>query len=107
MVLIIISPINLGLNIALVHYTSLGLLGSPVALSIVYWLAFLFLVIFTCFSPVHRRNGTWGGFRVFDVFHFKSCVTFLQLALPGKQPSLRPSNQLINIIAGRYSDGRY
>ncbi|KAK7440378.1 ethionine resistance protein [Stygiomarasmius scandens] len=82
-VLIIISPINLGLNIALVHYTSLGLLGSPVALSIVYWLAFLFLVIFTCFSPVHRRNGTWGGFRVFDVFHFKSCVTFLQLALPG------------------------
>ncbi|THU97692.1 MATE efflux family protein [Dendrothele bispora CBS 962.96] len=82
-VLIIISPINLGLNIALVHYTSLGLLGSPVALSIVYWLAFLFLTIFTYFSPTHRRNGTWGGFRILDVFHLKSCMTFLRLALPG------------------------
>ncbi|KAF5354556.1 hypothetical protein D9758_011209 [Tetrapyrgos nigripes] len=82
-VLIIICPINLGLNIALVHYTKLKLLGSPVALSIVYWLAFFFLAAYTCFSPTHRRNGTWGGLRLADVFHFKSCIAFLRLALPG------------------------
>ncbi|KAF9262530.1 MOP flippase [Marasmius fiardii PR-910] len=82
-VLIIISPINVGLNIGLIHYTSLGLWGSPVALSITYWLAFTVLGILTYSSPVHHAHGTWGGIHLYRVFHAKSCITFLKLALPG------------------------
>ncbi|KZT00435.1 uncharacterized protein LAESUDRAFT_555337 [Laetiporus sulphureus 93-53] len=39
-VLIAVSPINLLLNIYLAHYTPLGLLGSPVAISMTFWLCF-------------------------------------------------------------------
>ncbi|GLB36735.1 putative MOP flippase [Lyophyllum shimeji] len=35
-VLLVISPVNVVLNLWLIHGTSLGLLGSPVALSITY-----------------------------------------------------------------------
>ncbi|KAF5345126.1 hypothetical protein D9757_013875 [Collybiopsis confluens] len=62
-VLLLVSPINVGLNIGLVHYTSLGLYGSPIALSAVYWLAFILLGVVTYLSPTHRRNGTWGVFN--------------------------------------------
>ncbi|KAG1857342.1 MOP flippase [Suillus subalutaceus] len=68
-VLIMISPINIALNIFLVHYTSLGMLGCPVALSITYWL--------------HKQNATWGGFQPKAVFNIESCIGFLKLALPG------------------------
>ncbi|KAH7910461.1 MOP flippase [Hygrophoropsis aurantiaca] len=83
LVLIIVFPINIGLNIFLVHYTSLGLLGCPVALSIIYWLAFVLLIIVTSLSPVHKQNKTWGGFQPRAVFDIKSCWGFLSLALPG------------------------
>jgi MATE family multidrug resistance protein len=82
-VLIAVSPINIALNIWLIHYTSLGLLGSPAALSITYWLCFLFLALFTAQSEVHKRNKTWGGIQLRKIFHLRSCATFLRLALPG------------------------
>lgn len=82
-VLLVVSPINIGLNIGLVHYTSLGLLGSPIALSIIYWLAFVLLGIMTAASPTHCRNGTWGGFQFRTVLQWRSCMTFFQLAIPG------------------------
>ncbi|KAG8221086.1 MOP flippase [Butyriboletus roseoflavus] len=83
LVLIVIWPINLGLNVVLVHYTPLGMLGCPVALSITYWLAFFSLIIVTWMSPAHKANGTWGGFQPSAVLNAKSCYGFLQLALPG------------------------
>jgi multidrug resistance protein, MATE family len=82
-ILAIVSPINIGLNIVLIHYTSLGLLGSPLAVSITYWLCFAFLAIYTYFSPIHRENRTWGGIQLRTVLDFKSCYEFLRLALPG------------------------
>jgi len=83
MILMIVSPINVGLNIILIHYTSLGLLGSPLAVSITYWLCFILLGIYTHLSPIHRENGTWGGIQLRAVLNFKSCYEFLKLALPG------------------------
>ncbi|CAL1712119.1 unnamed protein product [Somion occarium] len=83
MVLLAVSPLNLVLNVFLVHHTRLGLLGSPVAISVTYWVAFLLLCVFTALSPTHRHNKTWGGFRPSIVFNPKSCLMFLQLAIPG------------------------
>ncbi|GJE92473.1 MATE family efflux transporter [Phanerochaete sordida] len=83
MVLIAVLPINILVNILLVHNTSLGFLGSPLALSISYWLAFIFLVLFTAFSPTHRKNGTWGGLDLATVLDVRSCIDFLKLAIPG------------------------
>ncbi|KAH7890925.1 MATE efflux family protein [Phlebopus sp. FC_14] len=82
-VLIIISPINLVLNLFLVHYTPLGMLGCPVALSITYWLAFVLLIVLTYLSPTHKANATWGGLELQSVLNLKSCLGFLKLALPG------------------------
>ena len=83
MVLIIVFPINLGIGIALIHHTSLGLLGSPLALSITYWLSFALLSLYTRYSPTHRRNGTWGGFKLRPVLDPRSCWEFLKLGIPG------------------------
>ena len=82
-VLIIVFPINVGVSIGLVHHTPLGLLGSPAALSVTYWLSFGLLALYTTFSPTHKRNGTWGGIKVKNVLDLKSCIVFLKLALPG------------------------
>ena len=83
LVLIIVWPINLALNVVLVHYTPLGMLGCPIALSITYWLAFVLLIIATWLSPAHKANGTWGGLQPSTVLNAKSCRGFLSLALPG------------------------
>ncbi|KAF8997839.1 MOP flippase [Cyathus striatus] len=82
-VLLAVSPINVAVNVLLIHHTPLGLLGSPVALSMTYWLCFILLGIFTCFSPAHKRNGTWGGLQPNIVLNTASCYDFLKLALPG------------------------
>ncbi len=50
-VLAVVFPINIGLNVLFVHFTSLGLLGSPVALSLTYWMAFALLSVYTAWSP--------------------------------------------------------
>jgi len=83
MVLIIVFPINIVVSVVLIHYTPLGLLGSPLALSITYWLSFGLLALYTAFSPKHTRNGTWGGINIKAVLDPKSCIIFLKLALPG------------------------
>jgi|SRR5882762_1190831 MATE family multidrug resistance protein len=83
MVLIVVFPINVTVSITLIHHTPLGLLGSPLALSVTYWLSFGLLALYTMFSPTHRINGTWGGFQPTAVLDFKSCMIFLKLALPG------------------------
>lgn len=81
--LLAVSPLNIILNILLVHHTSLGLMGSPLAVSITYWMAFLTLVIFTMLSPTHRKNKTWGGFQIGEALELKRVWVFLKLALPG------------------------
>lgn len=83
MVLIVVFPINAAISIAFIHHTPLGLLGSPLALSVTYWLSFGLLALYTAFSPTHIQNGTWGGINLKAVFDPKSCIVFLKLALPG------------------------
>lgn len=82
-VLIIISPINVALNLYFVHYARFGIIGSPIALSLTFWLAFLFLIMYTVCSPTHTRNQTWGGLQFQAVFNARACIEFLKLALPG------------------------
>lgn len=83
LVLVILFPINVITNVVLIHYTSFGLLGSPIALSITYWLSFIGLGLVTYLSPTHTRNGCWGGLKLRPVLQLRSCYTFLRLALPG------------------------
>ncbi|TFK69093.1 MOP flippase [Pluteus cervinus] len=83
LVLAVVFPINIALNVYLIHNTPLGLLGSPVALSITYWLMFALLGLLTCLNPAHKRNATWGGFNMKIVLDPRSCYEFLKLALPG------------------------
>jgi MATE family multidrug resistance protein len=82
-VLIVVFPINIALNIFLIHYTSLGILGSPLALSLTYWFCFGLLGLWTSFSSAHKQNATWDGFQPSAVFHPRSCYLFLKLAIPG------------------------
>ncbi|KAJ7132197.1 MOP flippase [Mycena epipterygia] len=82
-VLVVVSPINIVLNIYLVHHTPLRILGSPLALSLTYWLCFGLLGLFTWCSSAHKQNATWGGFQPAAVFHPRSCYLFLKLAIPG------------------------
>lgn len=83
-ILVFTSPINIALNYVLVHHTSLGFLGSPLAISITYWISFLALAFFTTFSPKHKANGTWGGFLSFKaLFALRPCFEFVKLAIPG------------------------
>ena len=81
--LIIVSPVNLSLNILFVHHTPLRLLGSPLALSMTYWLALVVLVILTILSPHHKQNQTWGGVRLKEALDLVGVWRFLKLALPG------------------------
>lgn len=83
LILVLVSPVNVLLNIVLIHFTNLGILGSPLALSITYWLMFIGLAVFTYFSPTHRSNGTWGGIHLGAIFDPQSCYSCLKLALPG------------------------
>ena len=82
-VLVAVAPVNLAVNVFLVHHTRLGLLGSPLAISITFWLSFLALALVTYSSHTHRKNGTWAGFQPGLVFDSRSCAYFLKLAIPG------------------------
>jgi MATE family multidrug resistance protein len=82
-VLILITPINVALNVYFVHHTDFGIYGSPIALSFTFSFAFFFLIIYTAYSPAHAQNGTWGGFQLRAVLDARSCVAFLKLAIPG------------------------
>jgi multidrug resistance protein, MATE family len=82
-VLILITPINVALNVYFVHHTDFGIYGSPIALSFTFSFAFFFLIIYTAYSPAHKQNGTWGGFQLRTVLDARSCIALLKLALPG------------------------
>ncbi|KLO17753.1 MOP flippase [Schizopora paradoxa] len=81
--LIIVSPVNIALNIYFIHHTRLGLFGSPLAVSLTYWLAFFTLVVLTILSPTHKKNKTWGGFQLKEALDGRRVWDFLKLALPG------------------------
>ncbi|KZV70010.1 MATE efflux family protein [Peniophora sp. CONT] len=82
-VLLAAFPINVALNIALVHYTPLAIMGTPLAVSLTFYIAFSLLAVYTARSSQHRKNQTWGGFRFRVILNFRGCLSFTKLALPG------------------------
>ncbi|KAF9529009.1 MOP flippase [Crepidotus variabilis] len=82
-VLIVVFPLNLGLNVLLVHYTSLRILGAAWAVTLTYWLCFALLATWTSRSTAHSSHGTWGGFHFKAALEPRGCYEFLKLAIPG------------------------
>ncbi|KAH7512568.1 hypothetical protein FEM48_Zijuj12G0104300 [Ziziphus jujuba var. spinosa] len=68
---------HIGITYILVHMTSLGFKGAPMAASISLWMSVLMLVMYVAFSKEFKN--TWKGFssESFDYF-----FTTLKLALP-------------------------
>ncbi|KAF8582006.1 MATE efflux family protein [Ramaria rubella] len=54
LILLFTSPLNALLSYALVHRTSLGLLGAPLAISITYHLSFLLIIAYARWGPGPR-----------------------------------------------------
>lgn len=76
-VLLITSPLNIGLNILFIYTFELGLLGAPIATGISYWLSFLLLVAYARFVA---GWDCWGGF---DRKCFNNITTFSRIAALG------------------------
>ena len=73
-VLLVTSPVNIGLNILFTQH--FGLIGASVATGISYWLSLLLLVIYAR----HACLKSWGGF---SIQAFQNITPTLRLALLG------------------------
>ncbi|KAI8069374.1 MATE efflux family protein [Gongronella butleri] len=64
-VLMICSPINLGINYVFIYALDYGFIGAPIATSITYWLMFALLIAYIRFV---EGSAGWGGFsrKAFD-----------------------------------------
>jgi len=58
-VLLITSPLNVGLNYLFVYTFEMGLIGAPIATGISYWLSFLLLVLYARFVAGSKCWGGW------------------------------------------------
>ncbi|KAI9266662.1 mate-domain-containing protein [Phascolomyces articulosus] len=76
-VLLICSPLNLGLNYLFVWKWNFGFIGAPIATSIIYWLMFILLLCYIVF--VDGAAG-WGGFSRRALHNW---CPFLKLVGPG------------------------
>jgi MATE family multidrug resistance protein len=76
-VLLITSPINVGVNYLFVYTLDLKLLGAPLATGISYWLSFLLLVLYSRFVAGSR---CWGGWSRAS---YQNIGTFARLAVLG------------------------
>lgn len=76
-VLLITSPLNVGLNYLFIHIFSFGLIGAPLATGISYWLSFLLLVLYARFIDGSR---CWGGWSYACIHNMR---TFARLAILG------------------------
>ncbi|CAG8168183.1 unnamed protein product [Penicillium nalgiovense] len=76
-VLLVIFPLNAGLNFLFCYTFEIGLLGAPIATGLCYWLSFALLVLYARFI-----NGSecWGGW---SREAFQNLHTFARLALLG------------------------
>lgn len=79
-ILLIVAPINIILNYVLVWHPTygLGFIGAPIAVSIVYWLMTILMILYIAFVDGKK---CWNGFD----FHKASInwIPMLKLALPG------------------------
>src|ERR1700761_1106636 len=76
-VLLITSPLNVGLNYLFIYPLKMGLLGAPFATGISYWLSFLMLLAYARFVA---GGECWGGWTKKS---FQNMGTFAKLAFLG------------------------
>jgi MATE family multidrug resistance protein len=76
-VLLITSPLNVGLNYLFVYTFKFHLIGAPIATGLSYWLSFLLLVLYSRFVAGSR---CWGGWTKAS---FRNLWTFARLAVLG------------------------
>ena len=76
-VLLITSPLNVGLNYLFVYTFDMGLIGAPIATGISYWLSFILLVLYSRFIAGSR---CWGGW---DRASYQNLGIFARLAALG------------------------
>ncbi|TYI47475.1 hypothetical protein E1A91_D13G176200v1 [Gossypium mustelinum] len=69
--------LHFGIAYTLVYWSSLGLEGASMAVSISFWISFLLLITYVAFS--NKFEHTWGGFS-FESFGY--IIPDLKLALP-------------------------
>ena len=96
-ILLLTSPLNVGLNYLFVHTLEIGLLGAPIATSISYWLSFLLLVAYA------RFVGGWECWGGFSRRAFQNLWVFARLALLGIMHigSEWWAFEIIALVAGR------
>ena len=96
-VLLITSPLNVGLNYLFVYTFGIGLLGAAIATGISYWLSFLLLLAYARFV---QGWDCWGGF---SKRAFQNLWTFTRLALLGicHVGSEWWAFEIIALVAGR------
>lgn len=68
---------HIGIAYALVHWTTLGFEGAPIAASISFWVSVVSLALYVMYNKQFAQ--TWQGFS-FQSFHY--ILTVLKLALP-------------------------
>jgi len=76
-VLLITSPLNVGLNYLFVYTFKMHLIGAPLATGVSYWLSFLLLVLYSRFVAGSR---CWGGWTKAS---FRNISTFARLSVLG------------------------
>ncbi|UZJ57575.1 hypothetical protein CBS101457_006895 [Exobasidium rhododendri] len=81
-VLFIMLPVNILLNFLMIHWLGLGMIGSPIAVSITYYLCALLLLIHVKTFGRSTTAQAWSGFdrRALELW---PCLQMLRLALPG------------------------
>lgn len=101
-VLLIAFPLNLGLNWLFIHTLDMGLLGSPLAVSITYYTSALLLVIHILFLGRKTSRPGWGGWNFSAALHLRSVLLFTKMAVSGwiMVASEWVSFEIVALVAG-------
>jgi MATE family multidrug resistance protein len=75
-------PINILLNFLTIHWLGFGMIGSPIAVSITYYLCALLLFVHVKIFGRSTTAQAWSGFDK-RTFERGPCLQMLRLAIPG------------------------
>ncbi|WFD28140.1 hypothetical protein MNAN1_003146 [Malassezia nana] len=82
LVLVAMLPVNVLLNVALVQGLGFGLLGSPMAVSLVYYLSAGLLILYVGTIGRTTTRQAWGGWT-WHALDWHGVIQFYRLAIPG------------------------
>jgi MATE family multidrug resistance protein len=75
-------PVNVVLNFLFIHWLGLGMIGSPIAVSITYYLCALLLLLHVKTIGRSTTAKAWSGFDK-RALERGPCFQMLRLAIPG------------------------